>query len=194
MHSPNNDSRMNLIYKIILLDLVLLTSSCGQNQYKANEVYKDSNQQSVQQTLDLNTIPKDWVRLTEKNGKQVIYNSCEGGNLLLTFSKKTDHFELLAHGEQEDENFQIIESIQPNDTVYLKTKSLESGNIVDYKFILIDKEKGLGRFITISKGHKSDDLFVTGEKQTNFEVIDQPCRECWGDECDEIEALYKNQR
>jgi hypothetical protein len=177
---------------LILISIILL-SSCGQSPNNANGANSDTNQQSNDQIVDLNTFPKDWVRLTEKNGKLVIYNSCEGGNLLLTFSKKQDHFELLAHGQQEDENFEIIESTHTNDTVYMKTKSLISGNIIDYKFTWIDKEKGLGRFITISKGHKSDELFVTSEKQTNFEVIDQPCRECWGDECDEIAAKTINQ-
>ena len=178
---------------LVIFILVLLVS-CGQSPNNANGANENPNQQSNQLTVDLNTFPKDWIRLTEKNGKQVIYNSCEGGNLLLTFSKKSDHFELFAHGEQEDENFDIIESTQPKDTVYIKAKSLVSGNIVDYKFIWIDKEKGLGRFVTISKSYKSDELFVTSEKQSTFEVIDQPCRECWGDECDEIEALHSKSK
>ena len=120
---------------LVIISIILL-SSCGQSPNNANGANSDTNQQSTDQIIDLNTFPKDWVRLTEKNGKLVIYNSCEGGNLLLTFSKKQDHFELLAHGQ--------------------------------------------------------DELFVTSEKQANFEVIDQPCRACWGDECDEIESKTIN--
>jgi len=176
---------------LILISIILL-SSCGQSPNNANGANSDTNRQSNDQIVHLNTFPKDWVRLTEKNGKLVIYNSCEGGNLLLTFSKKQDHFELLAHGQQEDENFEIIESTHTNDTVFMKTKSLISGNIIDYKFTWIDKEQGLGRFLTISKSYKSDELFVTSEKQAKFEVIDQPCRECWGDECDEIASKTIN--
>jgi hypothetical protein len=44
----------------------------------------------------------------------------------------------------------------------------------------------LGRFIsTYSNGLTSDNLFVTKDKQITFEKFDQPCRECWGDKCDE---------
>lgn len=140
------------------------------------------------EAFDLNSFPKDWVRLTDKDGKLVVYNPCDAGNLLLTISKKSGHFELLLHGQQEDYNFKILETTQLNDTIFLKTKWKDSDEQQDFKFFWTNKEKGLGRFITTySNGYTSDNIFVTSDKQTNFEKIDQPCRECWGDECDEIE-------
>lgn len=140
--------------------------------------------------FDLNSLPNNWVKLTEKDGKLVVFNSCDDGNLLLTISNNRDHFELFLHGQQEDYDFEILESTQLKDTIYLKTKWKESSEKQDFKFFWADKQKGLGRFITTySSGFTSDNLFVTGDKQTNFEKFDQPCRECWGDECDKMEIV-----
>lgn len=146
-----------------------------------------SCKETKKETFDLNSFPKEWVRLTDKDGKLVVYNSCDAGNLLLTISKNRDHFELLLHGQQEDYDFEILETAQLNDTIFLKAKWKGSDEKQDFKFFWTDKEKGLGKFITtFSSGFTSDNLFVTGDKQTNFDKFDQPCRECWGDECDEI--------
>jgi hypothetical protein len=110
----------------------------------------------------------------------------------LTISNNRDHFELLLHGQQEDYDFDILETTQLNDTIFLKAKWKGSDEKQDFKFFWVNKEKGLGRFITTySSSFTSDKLFVTINKQTNFEKFDQPCRECWGDECDEIEKDVK---
>jgi len=144
------------------------------------------------EVIDLNSFPKDWVRLTDKYGKLVVYNSCDAGNLLLTISKNSNHFELLLHGQQEDYGFEILETTQLSDTIFLKAKWKDSDEKQNFKFFWTDKEKGLARFITTySSGFTSDNLFVTKDKQTNFEKFDQPCRECWGDECDEMEMTIE---
>lgn len=139
--------------------------------------------------FDLNSFPHDWVRLTIKDGKLVVYNSCDAGNLLLTISKLDNHFELLLHGEQEDFDYKILEASQLNDTIYIQAKWKDSDKEQKFKFFWTEKEKGIGRFITtFSNGIASDNLFVIKDKQINFEKLDQPCRECWGDECDEIKS------
>ena len=165
----------------LTISFLLLLTSC-------KEVKKE--------TFDLNSFPKEWVRLTDKDGKLVVYSSCDAGNLLLTISNKRDHFELLLHGQQEDYDFEILETTQLNDTIFLKAKWKGSDEKQDFKFFWANKEKGLGRFITTySSGFTSDNLFVTGDKQTNFEKFEQPCRECWGEECDEIEKdIEKNDK
>jgi hypothetical protein len=157
----------------LTISFLLLLTSC-----------KETNKEN----FDLNLFPKEWVKLTDKDGKLVIYNSCDAGNMLLTISKKSDRFELLIHGQQEDYNFEILETTQLIDTIYIKAKWKDYDEEQEFKFYWKIKEQGLGRFnTTYSNGLKSDNLFVTREKQTNFEKFDQPCRECWGDECDEIE-------
>lgn len=137
--------------------------------------------------FDLNSFPKEWVRLTKKEGKLIVFNSCDAGNLLLSISKKNNRFSLLLHGEQEDSDFEILETHQHNDTIFLRSKDKASNENQNFKFIWVDREKSLGRWInTYSNGHTSDNVFVTLDKQTKFDIITQPCEECWGEECDEL--------
>lgn len=157
----------------LTISLLLLLISC-----------KGTNRE----VFELILLPDNWVRLTEKDGKFVVYNSCDAGNMLLTISKGKKGFELLLHGQQEDYYFEILESAQIIDTIYLNTKWQDSDERQEFKFFWIDKENGLARFLTTySNGFTSDYLFVTMDKQTNFDKFVQPCRECWGDECDELE-------
>lgn len=149
---------------------------------------KESNEEIKQKSFDINTLPKNWVKLTEKNKKFIVFNSCDSGNLLLNISKKGNNFEILLHGQQEDSSFKILETKQLKDTVFITTISIDSNKKQSFKFFWTKKQQGVGRWITkFPNGFISDFTFVTNEKQNNFETIDQPCRECWGDECDELE-------
>jgi signal transduction histidine kinase len=161
---------MKLPYLILLFSI--LVSSCTETK---------------KEEFELNSFHKDWVRLTEKEGKLIVFNSCDAGNLLLSISQKNNHFNLLLHGEQEDSDFEILESNQNNDTVILKTKDKETNENQNFKFIWVDREKGLGRWlITFPNGHTIDHFFVISDKQTKFDIITQPCEECWGEECEEL--------
>lgn len=163
--------------KIFLLLIITILSSC-----------KESNEEIKQKSFDINTLPKDWVKLTKKNKKFIVFNSCDSGNLLLNISKKGNNFEILLHGQQEDASFKILETKQLKDTVFITTKSIDSNKKQSFKFFWTNKQKGVGRWITkFPNGFVSDFIFVTNDKQNNFETMNQPCRECWGDECDEIE-------
>ena len=87
--------------------------------------------QSTAGSFDLSTIPKEWVRLTEKNGEYIVYNSCDSGNLLLTIIKKGEKFGLLLHGQQEDYQYEILESIEVLDTVFIYAKLVDSNKNQD---------------------------------------------------------------
>ncbi len=138
-------------------------------------------------SFDLKNLPSDWVQLTKKNGKFVVYNSCDSGNLLMTISKNENKFKLLLHGEQEDSEFEILKSFKLGDTIFLNTKSIDSGEAQKFSIFWLEKQKNTARWITkYPTGYISDNIFVSKEKQTNFERIDQPCKECWGEECDDI--------
>jgi hypothetical protein len=147
--------------------------------------------QSTAGFFDLNTIPKEWVRLTEKNGKYIVYNSCDSGNLLLTISKKGEKFGLLLHGQQEDYQYEILESIEVLDTVFIYANWVDSNIKQDFKFFWTNKERGIGRWVMQnSRGTLFDNTFIAAERQNDFEKVDQPCRECWGDECDTIKIEH----
>lgn len=140
---------------------------------------------SKKEKFDIDLLPKNWIQLTEKSGKLVVYNSCDMGNSLLTITKNKEHFELLLHGTQEDYDFEIIDVKHYLDTVFIRAKWKENNESQLFKFFWTDKQNGLGRWITTySNGFTSNNKFVVSEKQTNFKTINQPCKECW-DECDE---------
>ena len=75
-----------------------------------------SCQETQTENFDLKTLPENWVRLTENEGKLIVYNSCDAGNLLLTISNSGKKQELLLHGQQEDYSFTISNSSKLNDT------------------------------------------------------------------------------
>jgi hypothetical protein len=141
-----------------------------------------------QSNLLFEELPKNWIQLTLKNGKLVIYNSCDMGNLLISISKKNNTNELLLHGQQEDELFELLDSAIDTDTIVLKVKNKNTNDTQSVKFVWIDKEKGVGRWmIKYSKAFTSNHLFVTIQKQNFFQQINQPCKECWGKECTDFE-------
>ena len=168
---------MRKIILYIIFFTALIITSCNDKKTPSN-----------QEDFDLNTLPKKWIRLTKKDNKLVVFNSCDSGNLLLTISNVKKNFEILLHGEQEDSYIKILKINQIKDTVFMETKYIDSNEKQSFKFFWINKDQGLARFITkYSDGFVSDNVFVTTEKQNNFEKIDQPCKECWGDECNEME-------
>lgn len=145
---------------------------------------------NTNEPFDLKTFPKNWVQLTEKGGEFVVFNSCDAGNLMLTIRNDQNDFEILLHGQQEDYLLEILQAFQFKDTIFIETKLKESDERQDFKFFWINKQKGLGRWMTtFSNGQTSNHIFVLKEKQMNLKKVDQPCKECWGEQCDEIELI-----
>lgn len=144
--------------------------------------------ESERKTLyDVKTLPTEWVRLTKTSEGLVVYNTCDAGNLLLTITHTGKKSEIFLHGQQEDQEFEILNAYQTkNDTIVVKTKWKGTRTAQDFKFIPAEKEKHLGRWITTyPSGMTSNNIFVTTEKQMHYPKIDQPCKECWGEECDD---------
>lgn len=165
------------------LIIIIIITSCTQN---------------LEKQIDLNEFPKEWIRLTEKDGEMIIFNSCDAGNLHLSIDKDN----LLLHGQQEDSELTILKSTTLNDTAILQCKWNNSDEIQNFKFIWVKKEEGIGQWITtFSSGWTSDFYFILADKKDEIKIIDQPCRECWGDECDEsniiqikCDSIYPNKK
>ncbi len=134
---------------------------------------------------DLRMLPREWVRLTKTAKGLVVYNTCDSGNLLLTITHTGENSEIFLHGQQEDQEYQVLNTYQSGDTIVAVTKWKNGKDVQSFKFLPAEKEKHLGRWITtFPTGFTSDNIFVTTEKQNHYPKVDQPCRECWGDECD----------
>lgn len=134
--------------------------------------------------FDLSQLPRNWVHLTETDSGLVVYNSCDAGNLLISFNNKS---EILFHGQQEDYEFEILKTLlTENDSVDIVTNWKGTTNKQVFKFHWIDKEKGLIRLASSSPSKVGDNfVFVNQEQQSEFPSYDQPCIECWPEEeCD----------
>lgn len=182
--------------KIMFLLSAVLTMLMGcSNLDSDNNVdtdVKDNIKTQVETRQDLSSIikelPTDWVKLTDKDGKLVIYNSCDAGNLLMSVTKKGNKFNLLLHGTQEDDEYEIIDSRQSKDTILLETKGWAGNNKQTFKMLWINKQNGTCRWITTYPGdYTSNEIFVSKDKAIKYETIVQPCVECWGDECHEAQ-------
>jgi hypothetical protein len=151
---------------------------------------KQTKKEPRKEPFNLATFPSDWVQLTKTDSGFIVYKSCDMGNALLTITNNQNKPGILLHGTQEDYDFDILETYQLNDTVIIKARWKDSKELQDWKFVWTDKAKQLGRWIsTYNKDFTSNEVFVTAAKQNNFRKIDQPCKECWGDDCDYIEKL-----
>jgi hypothetical protein len=123
------------------------------------------------------------VRLTKLNGEWVIFNSCDAGNRRISLKGSN---ELLLFGEQDDAEFVIDHRIEQGDTISFETHWKGGEEKMLFRFIWIDRHLGLGRWLTISPNdNNSDYVFVDGGHEAGYKVVNQPCRECWGDECED---------
>lgn len=140
--------------------------------------------------FDLNTLPKDWIELTKTDSGLVVYNSCDAGNSIISIKKKEKNIEILMHGRQEDYLFSVLKSYRINDTVVVEAKWKDTEKIEVFKFLWINKEKMLGKWYLFNK---EETTFIAYEKQSNYPHIEQPCIECWGEECNEIKRIDSTQ-
>jgi len=158
---------MHIIFRLFVF--VLIVSSCTQ---------KDNAQFNTQE------LETEWVRLTKTDSTYIVYNSCDAGNMHITLKGEN----IILHGEQEDSEFTILEFLEVNKIITLvKTISKSSNEAQSFVFIWIDKEKGLGSWGTeFSNGHSWTYSFVLKDKASDYITVDQPCVECWGEECDDL--------
>jgi hypothetical protein len=162
---------MRILWLSILVSIII--TSCKQN---------------VEKEFDMKSLPAEWVKLTKTDSGLIIFNSCDAGNLLMTITNRNNKIGLIMHGQQEDYTLEVLSAIQTEkDTVKIQARWEDAKELYELKFIWIDKNNGLGRLISTStNGISSDKTFVMLEKQNDFLIVNQPCRECWGDECDEF--------
>lgn len=179
---------MKIKFLLLISTVLFWCIACYNTPKEETIVEQKDDKLIVQKEFDILTLPKEWIRLTQTDSGFVVFNSCDAGNLLITIVKGKHSSSLLLHGSQEDYEFEILKSyLGTNDTVLIKAKWINSNELQDFKFVWINKEKKQGQWITqYSSGFTSNFLFVSTDQQTQYPKVDQPCIECWGEECDEI--------
>jgi len=140
--------------------------------------------QPERRTFDLTTLPPDWIYLTKTDSGNVIFNSCDGGNSLVTITRVQDSLGLFFHGEQEDLAFKVLSSsIGNGDTVVIQTSGPGASPPQIFTFLWTDIEKGLGLW--------NQRTYVASNHKADYKDIYQPCSECWED-CDDPPKDIKN--
>lgn len=172
--------------KTLWLSFVLISTlvACKENSKTGSD--------SKEKPFDILSMPADWVTLKKTDSGYIVFNSCDGGNPILSLNKVKDTVGLLIHGSQEDYDYVVLGSeLIEKDTILVKVRwRIWEGN-QDFKFVWVDKAKQVGEWITNFKGiGEVSYVCVNSAYQKNFKTVNQPCRECWGDECDEKDSLW----
>lgn len=144
--------------------------------------------------LNLEMIPKNWIGLTEQEGKKIIYQPCDSQNSEVKLIKNDSSYTILLIGGQDDFLFDIVKYELIGDSIKFKTTWEKSDIQQNFSFVWVQKEKGIGRWkTTFPNGFVLDTEFVEDAHRKSFETIVQPCVECWGDECDELDEVSQAQ-
>ena len=162
---------------IILSVLALIAGGCGNNKNEKTP-------------FDLATFPSEWWSLTKENGKLVANDNLfevikiEGNKLTRIY---------YARGEQSDFESEILSSYQIGDTIFISTKPENEKVVWDYKFIWLDKNKGLAEWIF--NNESSAEIFVVSEKLSEYQAIKNNNISSSVEKSDELsnlEGTYKN--
>ena len=97
--------------------------------------------------LSIVDLPDEWVSLTPTDSGNIVYNTCDSGNLLLRINRYNSPIKLLLYGQQEDYEFEVsnVEIIN-QDTLLIHTKWINSEELKLFKFAWLDEQKQLGNY------------------------------------------------
>lgn len=92
---------------------------------------------------DLTEWPLNWTRLTKTDSTAIIFESCDGGNMLITVNP-IDSL-ILFHGQQEDITYQYLESrISTDSTIHFIFGEDRIKDSFSFSWIWINKDEGVG--------------------------------------------------
>ncbi|MDX2360367.1 MAG: hypothetical protein QNK23_06150 [Crocinitomicaceae bacterium] len=136
--------------------------------------------------LSMSSFPEKWIGLTETDTGQVIFNHCAGGDYKILITEIDGKKTLLEYGEQEDSEYWINKISSKKNKIVFSVECKLSGKKGNFTFQWVDQSKGIGSWTSnVPKISKRNGLFVFENFRNHFPIIDQPCVECWGDECDD---------
>lgn len=168
-------------YTYIILIIFTFFFSCKkETTLNTNETTKN-NLKPIQKE-EYQAPYKTWIKLTNKNSKEIIFNPCDADNKKLIVTKK------------------IIKEYVGHEVLTHRIKSIENeGN--KYNFILENNGVFTFKYLSLKKGvWASKDTYFNGDftaidslYSNEIEIVNQPCIECWEKEdCDEMEKNKKN--
>ncbi len=135
--------------------------------------------------FDVGELPQDWIALTETDSGMVIFNPCDHINEEIRLIE-TDSVTLLQHLEGHEATMgKIVHTYKtPEDTIMLDVDWIDWDKSAVYKFTWIDQSKGIAEWVAIYNNREYYSTMVIKEHEMEYPTVEQPCIECWGDECE----------
>ncbi|MEW7279492.1 hypothetical protein ABW636_12935 [Aquimarina sp. 2201CG1-2-11] len=165
-------------YKVIIILLILI--GC-------NEAHK---KKSFKAKVNFDNFPKAWQRLTEINNELTLYFPCKGGDRSIQFSPLSNGNKLM-HINYEEQYFDFLvkELNKKGDNHFLEVIDRKSNKLKVFRIENYEKQHNLAYWNWENNGKKHRYLFTTFDTISKYPVVHQPCKECPGTPCENIESI-----
>ncbi|NQY05895.1 MAG: hypothetical protein HRT68_06750 [Flavobacteriaceae bacterium] len=188
--------------RLLLLSLIIGLISCKQTSEENKRVKKEAKEQVISEAaFDLNEdkikqkqskqvrfpdIPRNYIALTEQKGKTIIFNPCDAANHQVKIDEKDGTIQIY-YLEGQEATLLEVESVSKTE------KGYAFGGIIYGEFYdkamevtpLDTAYEMVNWTLSAFDGNRTM-IFTDAQYKTNYEVVDQPCKECWGDDCDDM--------
>jgi hypothetical protein len=180
-----------MFFRLFIFSVILFLSSCNNESQVGQDKVLDPVRSQKKISLP-DTFPAEWTEITLKDTKWVIYHPCDGANFTLVFSERDNaNFIDVLSGNMTDE-YKLISIDQ---TIYPKSaliaRALNGSKQNSFTF-----EKKDGRIVLTMSDLPYDDgdcnpsvikkYMIPKNESGSYPQFKQPCKECWGEECDSI--------
>lgn len=165
--------KYTLILTLVFLILISLSSK---------EIRPDDY---VLTTIDAD-LQQKWHKLTLTDSGYVIFNPCDRENETFRISNDTI---FISYGHEVEYFFINYVKRNVKNVYQFAVRSYYSGKTIFFYFSYVDTDRGIAFWKNNDKpvNYETDDLYISDKNKNNFDIVNQPCKECWGDDCDEIE-------
>lgn len=134
-------------------------------------------------TILLKELPKSYIQLTEKDGKQIIFNPCDAANGAITIQAKSNIYELVLMEGHEATLMKIISVEKKIDTYYFDVEVYDKLHQKGVSLKPLGNNFKTALWTINVFGNETNDTYVVADFKDEYPIIDQPCSECW-DDCD----------
>lgn len=137
------------------------------------------------QDWELGPLSMHYLMLTEMEGEEVIFNPCDASNGEVRIDLKEGVLQIFLIEGHEVTPF-TVKAIHKSETridfdVEVYDKFYEKGLFVKG----LTADFGRTAWGAAAFGGVTERIYIKNENKSDYKVIDQPCRECWGEqECE----------
>lgn len=161
--------------------LTLLALACSPSNKEQADQGQSSNEQESSASISLDDLQGEWQQLTEReDGSYIIFRPCDADNMMIQVTSDT-----LLIGWGQDATFALIKSFYVDEAgrVVLSVHDQDENVTKTYFMQWEDDNDPLAGWFLF--GLEEPPILMAHESIVDrYEVVQQPCRECW-DDCEE---------